>query len=160
MHSLMTGPSLSELAQRRLAGPVVQADADHLPFADGSFDVTTAVTLCEFTVSAEVTIAELARVSRPGGQLVIGVLNPRSLWGLGNRSQFGSPPWSGAKWLSEGALRQIGSRYGDVETVTVLYAPRAAPGLRWLGFLAERIGHVVAPHHGAFIVARIQRNTT
>ena len=69
----------------------MQADADHLPFADGSFEVTTAVTLCEFTDSAEVTIAELSRVTRPGGQLVIGALNPRSPWGLVNRSRFESP---------------------------------------------------------------------
>ena len=55
-----------ELAQRRLVGPAVQSDADHLLFADGRFDMTMAVTMCEFTVSTEVTITEFARVTQPG----------------------------------------------------------------------------------------------
>ena len=60
-----------KLAQRRRAGSVLQADANHLPFTDGTFDVSTTVTLCEFTESAAAPIAELARVTRIGGQLVI-----------------------------------------------------------------------------------------
>ena len=40
------------IARDRIHGHVVQADADHLPFADGAFETTVAVTLCEFTQSA------------------------------------------------------------------------------------------------------------
>jgi hypothetical protein len=85
-------------------------------------------------------------------------LNPFSPWRLANRVRFILPCGSGTTWLSESALSQLGSRYGDVATVTMPYAPRTAPGLRWWGSLAERIGHLVTPHYGVFIVARIQRD--
>ena len=143
------------LARGRSLGSVVQADADHLPFANGSFDLTTATTLCEFTQSAEVTINELVRVTRPGGQIVLGALNPASPWGRAHRRQFNAPPWSDATWLSERAVTRIGSKHGAVTTDTVLYAPGAAVGLARWGPWAERLGHALAPHHGAFIVATI-----
>jgi ubiquinone/menaquinone biosynthesis C-methylase UbiE len=143
------------IARARIAGPLVIADADHLPFARASFDVTTAVTLCEFTSSAEHTIAELARVTRPGGRIIIGALNRRSPWGRVNRAQFSDPPWSSARFLTETDLCRIGSAHGTVTTRSVIYAPAAWPGLRWWGPMLEAIGHWLAPHHGAFVVAAI-----
>ena len=143
------------IARDRVAGPLVRADADHLPFADRSFDVTTAVTLCEFTASATHTIAELARVTRAGGRIVVGALNRRSPWGLAHRRQFDAPPWSTARFLTDADLRCIGSVHGAVSTSVVLYAPGAGPGIRWWGPALETIGRLAAPRAGAFIVATI-----
>lgn len=42
-----------------------------LPFADGSFDVVTCLEALEFMPDPEAALAELARVLRPGGLLVI-----------------------------------------------------------------------------------------
>jgi ubiquinone/menaquinone biosynthesis C-methylase UbiE len=65
--------------------PVAQADALRLPFADGSFDVA-----CSFKVLAHVpaireALAEMARVVRPGGTLVVEFYNPLSLRYLAKR---------------------------------------------------------------------------
>ena len=45
----------------------VQGDATRLPFADGTIDLVIAVTVLGETPSAGTTIAEVARVLRPGG---------------------------------------------------------------------------------------------
>lgn len=45
----------------------VQADATHLPFAEGSIDVVIAVTVLGEVPSVERTIGEVRRVLRPGG---------------------------------------------------------------------------------------------
>ncbi len=143
------------IARTRIAGPLVQADADHLPFADDTFDLTTAVTLCEFTQSPEHTIAELVRVTRPGGRVVIGGLSRQSPWGLANHKQLGLPPWSNAHLLTEGDFRRYGAIHGTVGMRTVLYAPGAWPGLGWWGPALDAIGPIIAPRHGAFIVMTI-----
>ena len=46
---------------------LVQADATHLPLRAASFDIVVAVTVLGEVPSAEATIAEVARVLRPGG---------------------------------------------------------------------------------------------
>lgn len=145
------------LARRRLPGPFVCADADHLPFRDGAFDVTVAVTLCEFTADVRDTVGEMARVTRGGGRFVIGALNRRSAWGVVNRKQFDAAPWDHATFLSEATLREVGAVFGPTTCHAVLYAPDAWPGLRWWGPMAERVGGLLAPHHGAFLVARTDK---
>lgn len=55
-------------ARRRAPGiELVQGDADHLPFADASFDALTFTYLLRYVDDAGATLAELARVVRPGG---------------------------------------------------------------------------------------------
>lgn len=76
-------PTMVQVASTRVRGPLLVADAHQLPYCDAAFDVTVAVTLCEFTADPATVIGELARVTRPGGRIVIGTLNPRSPWATG-----------------------------------------------------------------------------
>lgn len=50
----------------------VQADAEHLPFADGTFDVTYCVATLHHALDLPRMLHEMARVTRPGG-LVAGL---------------------------------------------------------------------------------------
>ncbi len=64
---------------------VREASATALPFSDASFDVT-----CSFKVLAHVpdvkqALAEMTRVTRPGGTIVAEFYNPWSLRGMGKR---------------------------------------------------------------------------
>ncbi|MFL6078186.1 MAG: demethylmenaquinone methyltransferase [Mycobacteriales bacterium] len=64
--------SLGMLAEGRGRGvPLVAADGMRLPFADGSFDAATASFALRNIADPGLALAEMARVVRPGGRLVI-----------------------------------------------------------------------------------------
>src|SRR5215204_3303102 len=68
------GPVLLERARMRAAAEgvtadFIEADAEALPFGDGSFDVVTSVFGAMFAPDQERTAHELARVTRPGGRI-------------------------------------------------------------------------------------------
>jgi SAM-dependent methyltransferase len=103
-------PAALAIASTRLTGDLVEGDVQSLPFADGQFDVTFAVTVCEFTADPAGVVAELARITRPGGHVVIGSLNPHSPWGRWTRRRFRQPPWDTARFLDRAELDAIASR--------------------------------------------------
>ena len=56
---------------------LVQADADHLPFQDGTFDVVVSITLLQNMPDPGSTVRELARVLKRGGLLIVSTLRHR-----------------------------------------------------------------------------------
>jgi hypothetical protein len=89
---------------------------------------------------------------------VLGALNPLSPWRLANRLPFHSSLWvrrdlalrerAQAAWLT---LRRRRNRHDAVRAANCTGVALGEP-------LAERIGHLVTPHYGVFIVARIPRD--
>jgi ubiquinone/menaquinone biosynthesis C-methylase UbiE len=76
-----------ETTRRRLAafdleGEVRQADAEQLPFWDGSFDLVFSWGVIHHTIDMDRALAELVRVCRPGGRVVLMVYHRRSLFFL------------------------------------------------------------------------------
>jgi SAM-dependent methyltransferase len=60
-----------------VAAPLVQADAQHLPFADGAFDLAcTAFGAVPFVADSAAVMRETARVLRPGGRWVFATTHP------------------------------------------------------------------------------------
>jgi len=148
-------PAMLAVAATRTGGRLILGDAHRIPVADATFDLVVAVTLCEFTGDLGTVFAELARVTRPGGRIVIGALNPRSPWGLRHRRQLRRPPWTGAHFLSRSQLLALAHPFGRVTIDAALYAPGAFVGLRRLGPILERLGRPV-PALGAFQVVTIE----
>ncbi len=117
------------------------ASAERLPFDDGAFDLVLSVTMLEFVRDPEGALAEMWRVTAPGGRLVVGVLNAESAWGRFYRQQAerAETPFRHARLYTPerllGALRMFGRpRWGS----SVFFAPSgrwvwAADGLEWLG---------------------------
>jgi ubiquinone/menaquinone biosynthesis C-methylase UbiE len=83
--------SMLALAGQRFHGRLLRADANRLPIPDRSFDITVAITLLEFVADPALVIAEMARVTRPGGRLAIASLNPVNPWGLAHWRRLREP---------------------------------------------------------------------
>ncbi len=83
-------PHMLARARRRFAGAhdgrveLLEGEAERLPFADASFDGLTFTYLLRYVEDPAATLAELARVVRPGGRVA-------SL-------EFGVPPLAPARW--------------------------------------------------------------
>jgi SAM-dependent methyltransferase len=151
--------SMLEIASSRTRGRLILGDAHMIPVGDATFDRVTAVTLCEFTRDPGAVFAELARVARPGGRIVVGALNPRSPWGLRWRRRLRVAPWSGVHFLSRRELLALASPFGRVSISAALYAPGAFVGLRTIGPILERLGTLVSTL-GAFQVVTIERGNS
>lgn len=149
-------PAMLAVAARRVRVPLLAADAARLPFPDAVFDVALAVTVCEFAASPAALVAELARVTRPGGRVVVGALNRRSPWGLARRGRLRRPPWQSARFLTRPELRALGARHGRVRLRGTLIAPAAIPG-NWPGAALEALGRHACPAIGAFQVLTIAK---
>ena len=66
---------LLALTERRDPGPVCGATLDELPFLDASFDFVSANMVFEHLVKPQATVRELARVTRPGGSILVHTVN-------------------------------------------------------------------------------------
>src|SRR5262249_11309176 len=60
-------PEMLAEAQRAKGVELVEASAEELPFEDGEFDALTFTYLMRYVADPAATLAELARVVRPGG---------------------------------------------------------------------------------------------
>jgi SAM-dependent methyltransferase len=152
-------PAMLTLARKRIEASLVAADVLALPVRDRSVDIALAVTVLEFVADASVAMAELARVVRPGGRIVVGALNPCSPWGIAHHAEFGSPPWNAAHFFTRTELRALGAPHGRVHLDAALYAPRSFPLLGLIGPLVEQFGRAV-PIWGAFQVLVVERAAT
>ncbi len=92
----------SDLPPGQVRFKAIQPDG-HLPFADGSFDLTTCVSVLEFVsrqTTRNVLTSELQRVTRPGGFIFIATPSPWRLRELHSGRLFGhfvrreGYPWS------------------------------------------------------------------
>ena len=79
--------------------PLVQCDAERLPFADDSFDVVSVAFGLRNMTHKDVALAEMRRVTRPGGKVLI--LEFSRVWAplapLYDTYSFSVLPWLGAK---------------------------------------------------------------
>ena len=67
-----------ETARTRVDADFRQANLESLPFEDGAFDLVLCSQVIEHVLDAAAAAAELARVLRPGGTLVISTDNARN----------------------------------------------------------------------------------
>jgi SAM-dependent methyltransferase len=114
----------------------VEADAEHLPFDDESFDVVLSAIGVMFAPHHQAAADELVRVCRPGGTIALLSWTPEGLVGELFRTMkpFSAPPPPGAQpaplWGSEEHLAELfGDRVGfqvlERDNLEITAFPRA-----------------------------------
>jgi SAM-dependent methyltransferase len=101
----------------------VEADAEHLPFADASYDVVMSAIGAMFAPFHQPVADELVRVCRPGGRIGLLSWTPEGMIGGLFRTigQFAPPPPAGAQppplWGGEAHLRELLGDRVDLQRV-------------------------------------------
>jgi ubiquinone/menaquinone biosynthesis C-methylase UbiE len=146
---------------------VVLGSATNLPFADASFDL-----VCSFKVLAHVpeigkALAEIARVTRPGGRMVLEFYNPWSLRYLAKRIAGPRPISDGrteadvfTRWDSPRAVRHLLPKavelegFRGVRVLTPAAFVHKLPVVRRAFALAEhRVVDSPLRYFGGFLIA-------
>lgn len=145
-----------EAAARGLALVWAEADAEHLPFADGEFDVVTSSFGAMFAPDHQAAAGEMLRVCRPGG--TIGMLNfrPEGLAAefFGTLARHAPAPPPGARspllWGSEEHVRGLFGNAVDSLTMTRGSYRERSPGGpgAYRSLFASTFGPVIAIRAG------------
>ncbi len=144
--------AMAEIARKR-GIEVYEGRAEDLPFGDSSFDfVLIVVTIC-FVQDPVQALKEARRVLRPGGRIIIGIIDKESFLGkLYEKKKEKSVFYSKAKFYSAGELinwlKELG--FGDIRTCqTIFRDPREIDSVE-----PVKGGH----GEGGFVVIAAQKN--
>lgn len=111
-------------------------DAERLPLPDNHFDLVTAVTVLCLVNDPRRAVADMARVTAPGGRIVLGELGRWSLWALWRRLRgvFGSRLWQSASFWTPRDLARLaeGLPLRVERTGGAVYYPPGDAAARWL----------------------------
>ncbi len=151
-------PELVQIGRQRAAVqglPMTwqEADAEHLAFADGEFDVVLSCVGVMFAPFHQPVADELVRVTRPGGRIALINWTPAGFIGqmFAAMKPFAAPPPPGATpgplWGDEDHVRSL---FGD--SITGLRAQRHALRVDRFGSGAE-FRDFFATHYGPTIAA-------
>jgi len=135
----------------------LNGDVTALPFPPESFDGALCLLTLEFISSRETALRELARVLRPGGFLVLALLNRYSLWTLKRKvtAWFKPSLWREVDFLSESRAARLLTQTGFTPLTwrrALYYPPVKNPRLLRLAPLCEGLGHRLFPQTAAFLV--------
>lgn len=102
-----------------------------LPFRSESFDYAYATESLEHAVDIERAVAEMCRVVRPGGRIVI-IDKNKEQWG-----RLQTPEWE--KWFGRRELERLLEKHcGQVSSRLISYWEDVAPDELFLAWLAEK----------------------
>lgn len=134
------------------------ADAMNLPFPDSTFDTVISNGLLCFLKEPEKALMEMRRVLKPGGRLVVGVLNRWSPWAIFRRVKglFKDTIYSQAHFISppelEGLIREAGFDVKETRTCLFFFPVNNRVYLK-IAEQFERLDRAIIPKMGAFLAA-------
>ena len=129
-------------AQQRLAADLREADGEHLPFDDNSFDLVYAHGVVQYTANDAALVAECGRVLKPGGQAIFQVYN-RMSW-LNALSKLMKVPLEHEdapvlKKYSAAEFRALLSGFRDVRIVEERFPVKSRLHGGWKGLLFNTV---------------------
>jgi ubiquinone/menaquinone biosynthesis C-methylase UbiE len=153
-------PMLRRAGQKMEGYPfgAVAGDISFLPFADECFDKVVSVTVLEFIADGREAVADLFRVTRKGGVVVVTTLNSLSPWAARRKkaADKGHSLFERMIFRSPDEIRAIAPVEGLVKTAIHFEKdddPKGAPEI-------ERDGQRRSLDTGAFLAARWEKPIT
>ena len=132
--------------------------AEALPFADETFDLVISVTVLEFVQRVRRVLHEAWSVLRPGGTLLVGVLNRWSLWALQRKLQRQRDLWTQSRFFSPPELLALLQPLGRVTWRSAIFVPPwwQRPPLG-AALALEAFGRRALRPFGAFLAASVRK---
>jgi SAM-dependent methyltransferase len=132
------------------------ADAEHLPFEDGSFDVVTSCVGAMFAPHHQETADELVRVCKPGGRIGLIAWTPAGFIGqmFAAMKPFVAPPPPGAQppplWGDLAHVRELlGDRVSEVKaSQQLLQVDQLADPTTFREYFKSHYGPTIAAYRG------------
>jgi len=140
-----------------------QADMAKLPYENRTFDMVVSITTLEFSADPLLALMEMARVLRPGGKLVVGVLNNDSPWADARRERAKRDEsiYGAAHFLSSSDLRLLFHRTGTFGAMTmescIYILPDEDKFEDSTAARQEFFGRMFKPLTGAFLVGTARK---
>jgi ubiquinone/menaquinone biosynthesis C-methylase UbiE len=133
---------------------LVAAEGSALPFPDGHFDLVLSVTAFEFFPDPALAASEMMRVCRPGGRIVVGILNKWSTWSVRRRviSWFKETIFARCRFYSYPEMTKL---FGTLDWGTSAFAPPGLPNrlIPFFDRIEPRLQRIAKPF-GAYLVIR------
>jgi SAM-dependent methyltransferase len=134
----------------------LRAQAESLPFGDAVFDGLLCMTVLEFAHSVTDAVREAARVVRPGGRLVFGVLNADGAWAAERKRRGGI--WAEARFFREVEIRALLAPVGELRLEYCVHiAPSGRKLPRRVLSLADSVRARVSPRSGALMGIQVTK---
>jgi ubiquinone/menaquinone biosynthesis C-methylase UbiE len=129
----IVGFDLAEAMLRHVPAPIraCAGSMTALPFRSGSFDCAYATESLEHAVEIDQAVAEMCRILKPGGRIVI-IDKNKEQWG-----RLKTPEWE--KWFDRKQIeRLLGKHCRHVSSRPISYWEDVAPDGLFLAWLAEK----------------------
>jgi ubiquinone/menaquinone biosynthesis C-methylase UbiE len=140
----------------------VQGDLLHVPLGSASVDGVVSILALEFIPCRATAFQELTRVLRPGGFLVVAILNRYSLWTL--ERLITSSAWRQVKFLRPRDLTGLVEQTGAFEHLrwrrAVYVPPLQQPWIVRRAPAWERLGACLAPGCAAFFALAARKKAS
>ena len=157
-----------EIAKAKSARAGYRAEFHHgvmesMPFPDGCFDLVLCVSALELSPAPGKALGELWRVVRPGGRLVVAVLNEDSPWAAQRKKREGASVWEGQRFYTANEFVELLHRATDRprEAITwsgsVFFGPRPTEVELDDAWNLERAGRANNPEKAAMLAARVYK---
>lgn len=123
-------PAMAKLARER-GITVYEAKAEALPFKDGSFDYCLLITVICFLDDPPAVLKEASRVLKPGGRLIIGMLDRESPLGrIYNAQKSSDQFFREARFYSAAEVKEwlSGLNFHSIEACQTVFADPCSGG--------------------------------
>lgn len=136
------------------------ADAEHLPFSDGTFDLVYSWGVLHHTPDTESAVREVRRVLRPGGKAKVMIYHRRSLVGAMLWMRYGllaGRPWRPLRQIFAHHMESPGTRAYSIAEARGLFRQFARAEVRPVLTHGDLLASDVGQRHRGVLLAMAKR---